>query len=207
MQKISADALINNAREAQCQIKYWSQYKVDMAVAAAAWAILEPDHNRRLAHEACSATGLGSVEDKKTKNYRKTLGLLRDLHGVKTVGVIEENQAHGIIEIARPIGVVLAITPSTNPAATPANNVMNAIKCKNAVILAPSPKGYSTSLLYLEFLHEEFRRAGVPENLVQVVEPNRDLLRELMSRVDSIVVTGSAKNVNRLIRAELPPEV
>jgi sulfoacetaldehyde dehydrogenase len=70
-------------------------------------------------------TGLGLVEDKILKNYRKTLGLLRDLKGVRSVGVIAEYPDQGIVEIARPIGVIAAITPSTHPAATPANNIIN----------------------------------------------------------------------------------
>jgi sulfoacetaldehyde dehydrogenase len=86
-------------------------------------------------------TGLGVVEDKVTKNHRKTLGLLRDLKGAKSVGVIAEYPELGIVEIARPVGVVAAITPSTNPGATPANKIINALKGRNAVIVAPSPKG------------------------------------------------------------------
>ena len=71
------------------------------------------------------------------------MGLLRDLKGAKSVGVIAEDPARGIVEIARPVGVVAAITPSTNPGATPANNIINALKGRNAIILAPSPKGYN----------------------------------------------------------------
>ncbi len=60
-------------------------------------------------------TGIGNVEDKVRKNHRKTLGLLRDLQGARSVGVIAEDPERGLIEIARPVGVVAAITPSTNP--------------------------------------------------------------------------------------------
>ena len=86
-------------------------------------------------------TGLGNVDDKIAKNRRKTMGLLRDLAGAKSVGVIADDPERGLIEIARPVGVVGAITPSTNPAATPANNIINALKGRNAIIVAPSPQG------------------------------------------------------------------
>ena len=86
-------------------------------------------------------TGLGNVPDKITKNHRKTLGLMRDIAGAQTFGVISDDPATGITEIARPKGVVGAIVPSTNPAATPANNIINALKCGNAIVVAPSPKG------------------------------------------------------------------
>ena len=79
--------------------------------------------------------------------------------GAKSVGVIAEHPAAGIIEIARPVGVVAAITPSTNPGATPANNIINALKCRNAIILAPSPKGHRTLALLLEFVHAELERS------------------------------------------------
>ena len=116
---------------------------------AAAWAIVEPGRNRALAELAVRDTGLGDVADKIAKNRRKTIGLLRDLRGAKSVGVISADPARGLTEIARPVGVVAAITPSTNPGATPANNILNALKGRNAIVLAPSPKGASTLALLL----------------------------------------------------------
>ena len=133
--------LIRQAREAQRIYETFDQAQVDDVVAAIAWVVLEPDRNRYLSKRAVEDTGLGDVEDKFTKNYRKTLGLLRDLSGARSVGVISEDKSKGIIEIARPVGVVGAITPSTNPVATPTNKVMNALKGRNAIILAPSPRG------------------------------------------------------------------
>jgi sulfoacetaldehyde dehydrogenase len=85
------------------------------------------------------------------------------------VGVIAEDPASGIIEIARAVGVVCAVTPSTNPAATPANKIINALKGRNAVIVAPSPKGWSTAARLVEFIHAQFDRIGAPHDLVQVL--------------------------------------
>ena len=133
--------LVRRARAAQRTFEFAGQDALDAAANAAAWAIMEPARNRRLAELAVADTGLGNADDKFRKNYRKTLGLLRDLHGQKTCGVIARDSASGIVEIARAVGVVAAITPSTNPAATPANKIINALKCGNAVIVAPSPKG------------------------------------------------------------------
>ena len=151
-------ALVARARAAQRTFETWTQQRVDEAVTAAAWAIMEPGRNRALAERAVRATGLGDVADKIAKNHRKTLGLLRDLRGAKSVGVISEDRERGLFEIARPVGVVAAITPSTNPAATPANNILNALKGRNAIIIAPSPKGHSTLALLLEFVHAELDR-------------------------------------------------
>ena len=94
-------ALIARARKAQAAFERASQEKRDDAALAAGWAIMKPENNRALAETAVRDTGLGNVQDKVAKNHRKTLGLLRDLQGVRTVGVIAEHPEKGITEIAR----------------------------------------------------------------------------------------------------------
>ena len=73
---------------------------------AIAWTVVQPEHNQMLSQMAVQDTGLGRLEDKIVKNRRKTMGLLRDLAAAKSVGVIAEHSDTGIIEIARPVGVV-----------------------------------------------------------------------------------------------------
>ena len=190
-------ALVDRARAAQTIYAGYSQAQLDDAVAAAGWAIMEPKRNRALAEIAVRDTGLGDVADKIDKNHRKTLGLLRDLHGAVSTGVIAEYPESGIVEIAKPVGVVAAVVPSTNPGATPANNIINALKCGNAIILSPSPKGYSTCAKLLEFIGEEFHRIGAPRDLVQILPTpvTKALSSELMKQSDLVVVTGSQSNV------------
>jgi sulfoacetaldehyde dehydrogenase len=189
--------LVARARAAQRIFARSTQEQLDEAATAAGWAIMNPDHNKALAELAVKDTGLGVVADKIVKNYRKTLGLLRDLKGAKSAGVIAEYPERGITEIARPVGVVAAVVPSTNPAATPANNVINALKCGNAVIVAPSPKGHGTCALLLEYVHAGLRRIGAPLDLVQQLPApvTRELTNELMRQADLVVVTGSQTNV------------
>src|SRR3990172_10495506 len=150
--------LVVRARAAQKVFARSTQEELDEAATAAGWAIMNPAHNRALAELAVKDTGLGVIADKIAKNHRKTLGLLRDLKGAKSTGIIADYPERGITEIARPVGVVAAVVPSTNPAATPANNIINALKCGNAVIVAPSHKGYSTSTLLLAYVHAELKR-------------------------------------------------
>ena len=109
------EQLVTDARQAQKTINNYSQEKIDELILAVAWEIIQPENNQELSEMAVSQTGLGHVEDKKRKNRRKTIGLLRDLKGIKTVGIIDENLQKGLVEIARPIGVIGAIVPSTNP--------------------------------------------------------------------------------------------
>lgn len=190
-------ALVQRARAAQAIANGYDQQRTDELVSAAGWAIIEPTRNRELAELAVADTGIGNVEDKVRKNHRKTFGLLRDLMGARSVGVIAEHADTGITEIARPVGVVCAITPSTNPAATPANKIINALKGRNAVIVAPSPKGWSTCARLLELIHAQFDRIGAPRDLVQVLPApiSKASTQALMRACDLVVVTGSQANV------------
>ena len=198
--------LVARARAAQAIADGYDQARIDELVAAAAWAILEPGRNRALSELAVADTGIGDVEDKVRKNHRKTLGLLRDLHGMKTVGVVGEDAARGLVEIARPVGVVCAVTPSTNPAATPANKILNALKARNAVIVAPSPKGASTCARLIGYVHAEFDRIGAPRDLVQMLPApiTKDATAELMRRCDLVVATGSQANVRAAYASGTP---
>ena len=202
----AVEALVARARGAQRVYETWRQDQVDGAVAAAGWAIVEPARNRELAELAVAATGVGNVDDKIRKNHRKTLGLLRDLRGAKSVGVISEDEATGIVEIARPVGVVCAITPSTNPGATPANKIINALKARNAVIVAPSPKGWSTCARLVEFIDEQLAKVGAPEGLVQLLPSpvTKQSTAELMRRCDLVVATGSQANVRAAYASGTP---
>lgn len=198
--------LVRRARAAQRHYERYNQQQVDEVVTAVGWAIVNPEHNKILAELAVKDTGLGNVDDKIMKNRRKTMGLLRDLKGAKSVGVIAEYPDKGIVEIARPVGVVGAVVPSTNPAATPANKTINALKGRNAVIIAPSPKGYTTCAKLLEYIHAELDRVGAPRDLVQQLPSpvTKETTAELMRQVDLVVVTGSQNNVRAAYSSGTP---
>ena len=199
-------ALVARARAAQAAYERYSQAQVDEVATACGWAIMKPENNRALAELAVRDTGLGNVADKLAKNHRKTLGLLRDIQGARTVGVIAEYPERGITEIARPVGVVAAITPSTNPGATPANQIINALKCGNAVILAPSPKGYSTCALLLKFIQQEFKKIHADPDLVQVLPApvTKETTHELMRQADLVAATGSQANIRAAYSSGTP---
>jgi len=205
-QKSVIERLVIDARKAQLIVNDYSQKQVDELILAVAWEIIQPVNNHELSEMAVKHTGLGDVEDKKRKNRRKTIGLLRDLKGVKTVGVIEQNEERGLIEIARPIGVIGAIVPSTNPIATPLNKVINALKCRNAIILAPSPKGAQVCSKVVELMHKALERIGAPTNIVQSLpEPiSKNDTNDLSSLVDLIVATGSQNNIKRATQSGTP---
>ncbi|WP_170518841.1 acylating sulfoacetaldehyde dehydrogenase [Ruegeria atlantica] len=194
------DRIVARARKAQAAFEAGaSQSLYDKAALAAGWAIMEPTRNRALAEVAVETTGLGNVPDKITKNHRKTLGLLRDIASVKTQGIISDDPAVGITEIARPIGVIGAVVPSTNPAATPANNIINALKGGNSIVVAPSPKGVASCELLVGYIHAEFDKLGLDCDLVQMIAApgSKAKTQRLMETVDRVICTGSQNNVQR----------
>ena len=203
---LTVESVLARARAAQKEYSACDQRRVDEVVTALGWSIVHPDNNRLLAEMAVADTGMGNVEDKIVKNRRKTIGLLRDLQHARTVGVVAEYAERGIIEIARPVGVVGAIVPSTNPAATPANKAINAVKGRNAIILAPSPKGDRVCAKLVELMQAELGRVGAPLHLVQKLPSpvNRQATRQLMSSVDLIVATGSQNNVRAAYSSGTP---
>ena len=197
MPQTTVKKIVSQARAAQAKFETATQEVVDELIVGLAWAIIEPVTNRSLAKQAVLETGLGNVEDKIIKNQRKTLGLLRDLKNAISCGIIREIPEQGLVEIARPVGLVGAVTPSTNPIATPLNKTLNALKGRNAIILAPSPKGEAVCQRVVDLLQNVLRRSGLPENLIQKLQTpvSKEATHELMQLVDLIVVTGSQNNV------------
>lgn len=198
--------LIRRGRAAMRALAGASQERVDEAVAALAWSVYKPENARALAELAVEDTGLGNVQDKITKNQRKTFGTLRDLLRVRTVGIIEEDKARGLVKYAKPVGVVGAICPSTNPAATPVNKAMMALKGANAVVIAPSPSGAVTTTRTVALMRAALARIGLPEDLVQVLPSpvTKEGTQALMELCDLIACTGSQDNVRRAYRSGTP---
>jgi sulfoacetaldehyde dehydrogenase len=189
--------LMARARAAMAQFADADQARVDEAVTALAWSLYKPEHAADLAERAVADIGLGDVDSKITKNTRKTFGTLRDLLRVRTVGIIEEDKAKGLVKWAKPVGVVAAITPSTNPSATPVNKAMMAVKGRNAVIIAPSPAASAITGATVDLMRAELAKIGLPEDLVQILPApiDRALTTALMKAADLVVCTGSQNNV------------
>ena len=198
--------LVERARRAMDEFSPSDQARVDEAVTALAWSLYKPERAEALAALAVEDTGLGNAADKVIKNQRKTFGTLRDLMRVRSVGVIEEDVERGIVKYAKPVGVVAALTPSTNPAATPVNKSMMAVKGRNAVIVAPSPSGLATTTTTVDYMRRELDRIGAPADLVQVLPPpvDRAATTALMAACDLVVVTGSQNNVRGAYRSGTP---
>jgi sulfoacetaldehyde dehydrogenase len=195
--------LVARAHAAQEQIEFWSQEQVDEMVAAVGWHALQ-------AAEACAQlayeeTGMGVYKDKLIKHQKKTLGALRDLYGVKTVGLVEDDREKGLLKYMKPAGVLGALTPVTNASATLPCIALNALKTRNAVIFAPHPKAKKTCALNCEAIRKGLKQVGAPEDLVLWIdEPSIALTQELMSEVDLVVATGGTSMVKAAYSSGTP---
>ncbi len=202
--------LIGRARIAMAtyaaEIAAHGQPRIDEAVTGLAWSIYEPGRARSLAEIAVEVTGIGNVDSKIIKNQRKTFGTLRDLLRVKSTGIIEEIPEKGLVKYAKPVGVVSAITPSTNPSATPVNNAMMALKGGNAIIIAPPPNAWAATKPTVDGMRAELERIGLPADLVQILPApvTREMTAQLMELSDLVVCTGSQVNVKQSYRSGKP---
>ncbi len=188
--------LVRKARIAQEKIEFWPQERVDEMVAAVGWQLYQRPHAEACAELAVRETGMGVYADKVLKHQKKTLGTLRDLHGLKTTGVIEEDPARGLLKLAKPAGVIGVLSPVTNASSTLAVNGLPILKTRNAVIFAPHPKAKATAELTCNFMRAGLAQVGAPLDLVQnLTEPTVELTQELMKHVDLVVATGGSAMV------------
>lgn len=185
------DGLVKRARIAQAQVADYTQEQIDDLCRSVAWQTYCDENIKVCAETAVSETGMGNVADKITKHKVKVLGsLLESLRG-KTVGLIEEDKEKGIRKYAKPVGVIGALAPVTNPTATPASNAIAILKGRNAMILAPHPKAKRSAKVVCDFMRAGLKAVGAPEDLIQfIAEPTLELSQELMRQVDLVLATG-----------------
>jgi sulfoacetaldehyde dehydrogenase len=199
------DDLIYKANAAQKSIEFWDQEKVDEMVLAVGWENYKSVNAQEIARLAVDETGMGLYEHKVLKHQNKTLGVLRDLRGVKTVGVIETDEQKGLIKIAKPVGVIGALIPVTNCEATLPVNALYALKTRNAIIFAPHPRGKRTAKMVCEKMRTGLIKVGAPIDLIQTIdEPTIELSQELMSKVDLVIATGGGSMVKSAYSSGTP---
>jgi len=197
--------LIERARIAQMIAEGFTQEKVDELVAAIAWNIVKEDNAKKIATMAIEESNLGNYDGKYSKLMKKIRGALRDMKDGKSVGIIERDEAKGIIKIAKPVGVIGALVPCTNPEATPVIKAMNAIKGRNAIVFAPHPRTKGTNKFIVDIMRETLKKYGVPEDLIITIEqPSLELSSELMSQCDLVVATGGSGMVKSAYSSGTP---
>lgn len=188
--------LLDRARKAQAIVEHWDQDKVDEMALAAVWEAIKPENAQKCAELAHKETKMGVYENKLAKHRNKALGALRDMEGVKTTGVVEEDKAKGIFKVIKPIGVIFAPIPCTNPTATPIVKGLFSLKTRNAIIFAPHMIARRCSGLAIELMRKGLEKVGAPVDLIQVMEkPFIEDIQTLMAAADMVISTGGTQSV------------
>lgn len=185
--------LVENGRQALKEFNDFDQEMVDDIVKQMALAGL--DKHMPLAKLAVEETGRGVYEDKIIKNMFSTEYVYHNIKYNKTVGIINENEHEGIIEIAEPVGVIAGVTPVTNPTSTTMFKALISIKTRNPIIFAFHPSAQKSSSEAARTLRDAAILAGAPEHCIQWIEtPSLEATRLLMNHPDIslILATGGS---------------
>lgn len=183
------NSFIGKARVAQAEFETFSQEKVDQAVRAIGKIIF--DNADPLAKLAAEETRMGKYEDKIQKNAGKTKITWARLKGVKSRGIIARHDDIGIIEVAKPIGVIGCIPPTTNPTMTPVHNAMCALKGGNAILVSPHPRAVQTGIETVKLMRQALEQVGAPVDLIQIIpDPTMEISGLVMQMCDATVATG-----------------
>lgn len=183
--------LMKNAVIAQREFAEFDQQQVDRICEAMTEACLR--NAEPLAKMAQEETGFGRWEDKVLKNQLGSKIVWDSIKDMKTIGVLSEDSAAKTMDVAVPVGVVVALIPSTNPTSTVMYKTLISLKAGNAIVISPHPGAMNCILSTVRILQDAARGAGAPEHLIQVVEtPSKQSTETLMKHPDTgmILATG-----------------
>jgi sulfoacetaldehyde dehydrogenase len=188
--------LIARSRAAQAQIENYTQEQVDRLIRGMVYAVAREDVAEKIAQHTVDETQLGNYDGKYLKIFRKTRATLMDIIDDKSVGVIEEDPERQIVKIAKPVGVIGALSPSTNPEATPVIKAISAVKGRNSIIVAPHPRAKITNKMICDLMRAALVKLGAPADLVIAIEtPSVEKTNELMKQCDRVLATGGGPMV------------
>jgi len=198
-------ALMERSRAAQEQIENYTQEQVDELIRAMVWAVARPHRSEKIAQFTVDETQLGNYDGKYLKIHRKTRATLMDIIDDKSVGIIEEDPERNIVKIAKPMGVIGALAPSTNPEATPVIKAIHAVKGRNSIIVAPHPRAKLTNKMICDYMREAITAMGAPADLVLAIEtPTLEKTNELMAQCDRVLATGGGAMVTAAYSSGTP---
>ncbi|MEI7491653.1 MAG: aldehyde dehydrogenase family protein [Bacteroidota bacterium] len=187
---------MHKARIASHHFAKLDQEQTDGIVRAAYAAGFE--HRKRLAEMAYNETGIGNVHDKTIKNIIATRFVYRDIRDQKTVGIIAEDLKTGIVEVAKPMGPIFAVTPITNPTSTALFKILIALKTRNPLVIYPHGAARKSTIETARICYEAALEAGAPENCIQwIPKASREQVLGFMSNhfTALVMATGSVSLV------------
>lgn len=201
------EVIVKKAKKAQEIADTYTQEKVDELCAAIAYVTSQPDFARETAIRLFEESGMGDIDDKTNKMFSKVKGVYRDMKNEKSVGLIEEDVEKGISVYAKPMGVIGALVPVTNGEATPVVMALMALKGRNAIILAPHPKGRKTNAFIVEKIQDTLQKCDAPTDLVQAIDPEYVSVETsglLMKDVDFVLAVGGTPMVKAAYSSGTP---
>ncbi|SNS83956.1 sulfoacetaldehyde dehydrogenase [Anaerovirgula multivorans] len=197
--------LVARAKKSQEAIENYTQEEVDRLVAAVVWNIVKDGPAQEISKLAVEESGMGNFDGKYNKLMAKAKGAVRDMIGKKSVDVIEVDEVKQIMKIAKPVGVIGALIPCTNPEATPTVKTAHALKGRNAIIMSPHPRTKKTNTFITNIIRETLKKYGAPEDLVIAIEePTMEISNELMKQCDLVLATGGAALVKTAYSSGTP---
>lgn len=197
--------LMARSRAAQAQIENYTQEQVDELIRGMVWAVARHDVSEEIAQFTVDETELGNYDGKYLKIHRKTRATLMDIIHDKSVGILEEDKERNIIKIAKPMGVIGALSPSTNPEATPVIKAIHSVKGRNSIIVAPHPRAKLTNKKICDLMRAAIKKLGGPEDLVLAIEvPTLEKTNELMRQCDRVLATGGGAMVTAAYSSGTP---
>lgn len=199
------DEHVAKAKEALNQFMSYTQEQIDHICHQMVLAAL--DNHMKLAKMAVEETKRGIYEDKIIKNMFSTEYIWHSIKDMKTVGIVNDNELEGYLEIAEPIGVICGVTPVTNPTSTTIFKSLCAIKARNPIIFGFHPGAQQCSVAAAKIILEAAVKAGAPENCIQWIEyPSIEATNYLMNHpgVSLILATGGPGMVKAAYSAGKP---
>ncbi|WGU94178.1 acetaldehyde dehydrogenase (acetylating) [Paenibacillus dendritiformis] len=197
--------LIKKAKEAQAQLATMSQEQIDAIVKAIADAGYQ--NREKLAKMANEETGFGRWQDKIIKNAFASKQVYDSIKDMKTVGVLKEDKAHKVMEVAVPVGVIAGLIPSTNPTSTVIYKALIALKAGNSIVFSPHPNALKCILETVKIISEAAVNAGCPEGAIAAMTvPTIQGTDQLMKHDDValILATGGTAMVKAAYSSGTP---
>ena len=199
------EEILERATFAAAIFNQYDQAQTDRIVRAVYKAGL---NNRvKLAKMAAEETQMGNWQDKVKKNVVATQYVYENLKNQKTVGIISEDVQTGIIEIAQPIGPILAVIPVTNPTSTIMFKILIALKSRNPIIISPHRKAAKCSIEAARICYEAALSADAPEDCIQwSTHKSREETQYLMQhpKLALILATGGTGLVHEAYSSGTP---
>ena len=195
--------LVKKAKAAQAVLSEMDQQQVDRIVAAMAGAAER--NASKLAQMAVADTGFGKESDKVVKNLFAARTVYNYIKDEKTIGIIHEDTAKKMLEVAIPVGVVAGLVPSTNPTSTTIFKALISVKAGNALIVSPHPSALNCIGEAVRILNAAAMEAGAPDGLVTMMTiPTIGGTAELMKRSNMIIATGGSAMVKAAYSSGTP---